>query len=360
MSKILMKDVGSAQHVLLWPENGKDSVVVDFGIGKDYPNKHIIPQCAPFPWPFEKLIISHFHEDHINGFSKILGSYPKPYCSFDTIYYPKMPYMANTNSVCPQLLGLLVKAISLGVARIFSQTQYSNLYNFLNDVIASNSKILRFIPVSRGCQIPCGQHTIEIMWPIQTTTTTINRKILDDINSLFQQALAQILPLNQIYSFANSTLISATESFQNEFVFSNAFLRLYTQALSTIMNNKLSKKQKSLMSSAQKKIKDVLNKWSIAFMTDDNILFLGDLMATQINNVCNNFIVGNKQMIDVLVAAHHGTHNGYKLKKLCAQHAIASIGNRLFGTKEEAKSRVVYSTIANTYATTHQIGDIMI
>lgn len=353
-----MKDVGSAQHILLWPEDGMDSVVIDYGIGIDAPGP-AIPQCAPFPWLSDKLILTHFHEDHYNGFIKNT-SQTKPKYNFSQIYYPKMPYLLGTNSVYPQLVKVLVYLISAGISKQLISSRYHNLYDLFNAWLGNNAQSFRFTPIAEGDIIQSGGYNIGILWPPKVTGG-MNRKIYEVIDDIFTDAQRQIPLLRELYVFVNTTLRRTANSFQTEFVFDANFVKLHQQELEEIKATGISYRQYKRLNSITKKAKDILNEWSIAFKTSDKILCLGDLNATQINKLCSNLINKYHQThFDVLVAAHHGTHKGYMLKKLSITHTIASVGRNLGHTKTFTNAFSTYKKISQIHFTTLSQGDVQI
>lgn len=359
MSKILMKNVGSAQHILLWPEKGKNSVVVDYGIGTDYPNGAAIPQCANFPWLSDKLIFTHYHEDHYNGFIQNI-SHTKPKYNFSMVYYPKMPHLLGTNSVDPQLVNILIYLISAGISKQLVSSQYHSLYDLFNALLNNNAKALCFIPVAEGDTIQSGGYNIDILWP-RKASNGMNRRIYEVIDDIYTDAQRQIPLLRKLHAFVNTTLRTATNSFQTEFVLDTNFIEQNQHALVDIQTAGLSYRQFQLLNLVTKKTTDILNKWSIAFKTNDDILCLGDLNATQINNICSDLINRHHQThFDILMAAHHGTHKGFMLKKLFVANVIASVGNKLVHTKTFVNASQIYKKISKKYSNTLSQGDIQI
>ena len=355
MKKILMKNVGSGQHILLWPDD-EDSIVVDFGVNSDKPQTY---HNLPLPWVYKKLIISHFHDDHYNGFYKLSSKATAPSFFFNRVYYPKMPQIAGSNAVSPFLVNVYIYAITIGISLSFQQTHYQNLYDFFKALINYNSQTIVFTPVNKGNIITSTNHSIEILWP-EKTTNILNRKPFEEIYHLFKEASKLYPHLSSIEQFVRTVLLNLTDSFQGEFELSSGFLNVNRNVLSQISNTHLSKNGICSIRKLNKKLKDILNKWSIAFITNDDILFLGDLYAKQINKICKNFMLQSNKL-DILVAAHHGTHIGFMLKKLLVHTSIASIGAKLYKSKQRRIAFATYNHVSSVFIDTiHHKKDIVV
>lgn len=352
-----MKNVGSAQHLFLWPGAPNDSVMVDFGISSDCLPAPAL--CSPCGYYIPKtIILSHFHSDHYNGLFALNNSCCIPSGGVENFYYPKMPQILGTNAVSPLLIELLKAVVTLNIALSFTVSkQLQELYTLLEVLIkrSPNSRI-SFIPVNTSSPDICvNSHKIEILWPEATIDQSLNTQTISDFLSDFYRLLEQSEAIRVINIFVQN-LSEQTRNFQNEFSLTNDLLEAWRRNIIEIsVIDGVSLNTALLL---HNKAKDILNQWSIAFRTDDDILFLGDLNASQINSVCEN--INPPYKLDIIVAAHHGTHKGQRLFGLHTNVTLASIGRRLRKTLTYQEANPVYIKISNNYRETYTEGDIMV
>ena len=162
--------------------------------------------------------------------------------------------------------------------------------------------------------------------------------------------------IRQMNNFVDE-LAKLTNNFQDEFTLTdqhiNDFLNKFPQLSLSAPNTNLIKAYNNV------KVKDILNKWSISFRENNEILFMGDLPADPMNKVIKN-LNGNYQY-DILIASHHGTCCSSELKKnIKVNHCIASIGPNLMGTQKQTKAFSDYQSITSDFRNTQLYGNIII
>ena len=356
MSKVFMKNVGSAQHILFGDLDQQELTMVDWGIGRDYiycAHAYNIISCPTVCNPTE-LIISHFHYDHINGFEKFYGNGNLTYpFRFNHIYYPKMPQMAGTNAVSPILVKLLVRVITLNLQIILSHTML-NLYNFINTMLRQRVGII-FKPINDADTLFIGNKNIDILWPEHNISSIRNTTITNFVN-IFNDTMKVDDSLREIYNFVQDHLMQDTNNLQDELILSEELINNWTNNL---VNTQVSTHSHNILNLYNTKIKDVLNKYSLAFKVDNEILFLGDLTKKPMNNTVNK--LNGQNNYDIVIAAHHGTCCGKKFEeKIKANYCIASIGRGLMGSKAQIDGFASYNRITSNFRTTYKDGDIII
>lgn len=355
MAKLFMNDVGSAQNIVLWPMSN-NSVVVDMGIEHDKWHQSCPFGSAPCSGA-KTFILSHFHSDHYNAFDYTCSGCTLQNLSFERVYYPKMPYIAGTNCVDPSLINLIKHCISLNL-RLPLGRRNTHIFNFIQKLIQlSQNPSLKFIPVKKGDKI---DSDIEILWPLDKVSKPSIKNISNYVTP-FRELIETDRALSDIFKVVEKIAEKTNQLAETWHIESigeelRTLIRIYERAASYPTVDLTQQFQ------LHAKIKDVLNSWSLAFQhVEDEILFLGDLNASQINYVCKDVSrIAKPRQYDILVAAHHGTHAGMWLKCIRANTTVASIGKSLMNTSAQQKAFLKYSNISQVFSYTQNNGVIII
>jgi hypothetical protein len=96
------------------------------------------------------------------------------------------------------------------------------------------------------------------------------------------------------------------------------------------------------LKAAERFLRGVLNRISLAFYEDNRFLFLGDLEREEIGYVIDDLKQKGKTFFRYLFTAHHGTHWHDKIKEIRSKHILSSAGHERLkdyqiGFKEYAK-----------------------
>jgi hypothetical protein len=106
---------------------------------------------------------------------------------------------------------------------------------------------------------------------------------------------------------------------------------------------------------ANKSLRKVANRLSLAFQIDNDFLFMGDLESHEINCVIENLEAKGKLKFTMMLSPHHGTRWSKNLIKLKTYYTISSVGSNYF-----RNIRPNFKEISYMHLLTFLMGDIEI
>ena len=337
-----MRDVGDALNLYL-QETGDTMLMVDFGVdGNQALNKFSLCGCCnPFCFcPTSKVdafLLSHFHTDHYNGFL----NYSKRF-SFKQIYLPRFPEMHNGKII-----------IQLFILNAIIQKNVLFLY-VLQLILNNSSNSVQIRLLSQKDTFYHNERKYEVLWPPRTFKQADYRdltKCTQDVIDEFEKLKKKNKKLEKIYESLKDGDFRIED--ENGVIFFkdekhvNIIKKLFEDNSlqdSEIESITLSNEYKNF----NNKLQQAANRLSIAFRQEDNVLFLGDLEAFELNKVSKDLKKRELVYYDTLIAAHHGTHWGNDLQKIKCENCLISVGG-LRNSKVKDKYRTISSRIYSTF-----------
>lgn len=278
----------------------------------------------------KSLMISHFHDDHINGL---------PYLSncqvgFDTIYLP--------NIFCNQSPGL-----QLLLLKDYLQNRYvrtgsgSTVWNLIKKLIRQNSRLVLLEAGSDFNQLGSTFHTY---WP-DSENLLFSKEIIKFIEEQKQNLLKILLSTEQSGDYADrlsyifKTIFEISEEiscFVNAYVEGREYrednLRKIDDRLASLFQIQIDINEKTVKSIV-KKIHYRENMYSIVccadLAEDKNTLFTGDITEAHLNSIIKSICEDYPNFeFYCIKAPHHGTtrHMG-NIHEINCRNVIISNGN---------------------------------
>ncbi len=334
MRNISISDIGDGLAMNIETINGVD-IQIDCGSQQNSP--HLLNECY-FRRP-NVFFLSHFHSDHYNGLLLALENQIK--LDIENVFFPKLPKFRNDTEF---LYCLFAINMTLGD---FSSNMETDFLNLIKQI---NNKSFEYQALSQGDKIVVGGENIEILWPPKELNNNYFLKSVNNALEKFNSALEKDEYLKRNYEKIKDTGI--IEKYRQE----------ETNNCEQIENSEIWRKQinenykiPKLTKDANKALRSIANRLSLAFHIDNRFLFMGDLEATEIKKVVE--ILVNKQTLsfNTMITPHHGTHWNNSLNKIKPDICISSIGKRLL---RYAKNE--YKDISETTLWTYLNGDIFI
>lgn len=340
-----MKDVGDALNMYLQESKDVPYLMVDFGIDKaEVDIKSFcddVFRCYS-PW-VDAFLLSHFHSDHYNGFE----IYAEAIDFNNAIYVPRFPeYLKEFASEFRKMIlaDLLLREENLFV-RVLLQ------------ILRRSSCRASVYLLSKGDVFYHNKYKYEVLWPPKTYTDDC--RIITETTQrairLFNDLKEKDKSFKEIYDALDScNLINDEEA--NLFFFNDESIDVLEnlwEKYSKVEVKKIVARTK--YKEFNKALQDAANRLSIAFRQEDNVLFLGDLEAHELQCVAKELKKREQLHYDCVIAAHHGTHWNRSMRDLNCDNCLASVGKTL-----ASKVDTHYKTISSRLFLTHQVNDIVL
>lgn len=351
---ICMCDVGDGLNLFI-----EHDMMVDFGGEKEKLKYRYHQRCCHYCFPFHHIktfVLSHFHEDHYNGLF-LEDEFPHYYFhDLEYVYYQGIPIIVDEHgkNIHTQFLSYLM-AMNHYILGDQSGVASADLISRLQQL---SRKTFKFSPLFKGDTFTHNTRKYEVLWPprILKTDDKIVAKIKTAIKD-FENAkkvdkkLGELAEKYQEIAEKYARNGENTEEIKHEYLNEKMRQEKFKSEMATennqeIKTKKVNKKDLSdPIKNANKSLRDAANDLSLAFKTDNDLLFFGDLETNQINMLCDEL---KGQNFHVFVTPHHGTHSGYKMKQINSKIALSSVGKLYDGyLKNEylkAVSNHLYST----------------
>jgi len=336
----------------------------------------------------ESFILSHYHWDHYNGLIYMAKNGITfgdiAYHGSCFVYFPAVPDIESPEGK-PSLPGSDIALALASLNATLTIYKYSFIYqhkyfvpvDFLGIMQKVVNQEFKFKPLSQGDIIEIRNDYLTILWPPKTVKNDEN--IYKDVKSAlesYKKALEVDPLLKNVDEFFRKSKIvnyltpsSPEQSDRNvQLFYSSEELKKIRFELSGKETDETELKpsfikdvQKSIPKAtrdADKKMREVTNRLSLAFYKDDELLFMGDLGSSNgssldIQEVVNKLAQGNRTRFDVLITPHHGTHWDESMRKLKIGVAVSSNGlNNLKSLKSQ------YKEISEFHLSTAEVSDI--
>jgi len=340
--------------------NNDEIIQVDCGSGANVRKSKIAFDKGLKRFDPDYFILSHFHLDHYNGL--IEGALNnKNSFNIKELYFPRIPDFDKKEEflICLFAMNKYLLGDRSGIMEY-------DLIETIKKLNNSNRKF-KIQALSRGDEIFVGNTKIKVLWPPKKFTKNKLLKSVRDALESFENALEKDDRLREIYEDIkknnniddiNSKYLNDEEKVVNNY---NADNEVERKEQNDNEEKDLNAEEEPIelkgdIYKANKKLRIVANRLSLAFMIDEHFLFMGDLESTEINEVINQLEDKKKLFFPILMTPHHGTHRSQKLfKKLKIKLALSSIGKKLI---KGLNAR--YSDISDFHLFTYLLGDICV
>lgn len=280
------------------------------------------------------LMISHFHEDHFNGFEYFKN------LNIGNIYLPYISSDGQSSFIFKEALISYIFAsnrMKLKIEPYINQVEFIlNLRkNNLNDGISP-----KLSPVGIGNIFDSGGYKHEILWPPKPECNIITKtRYIDDVlESLsrineFDSVVDTINKLSDMYIQFWEEITEQNNSNYDDY---SKLLNSYYDIVNGIDRNviKETKGRIKLINNIIKGMNTDINKTSIVdLITKDNkeiALFTGDIT----NNIYDQYISKRVNKVSVLKVPHHGTNVKLHYSKVLPKADNVLISNGNYGNRK--------------------------
>ncbi len=298
------------------------------------------------------LVLSHFHLDHYVGLLQPLGSGERP-LDVRNVYFPRLPEFAQREDFAVALYSTLT--------RVFGSATGSIEADFLDLIAALNRGPWTYRPLSQGDLIPMGGRIAQVVWPparldhpafVGTVRTALAAY---DLAREEDPSLARIH--ERVYERAHNPFLATEPGRRGDEGREERWRGLEgtldgpwepTQAAKGFGGG-----VRRAVLLANQKLQRVANRLCLSFYESDNLLFLGDLEAEEIEAVVGELHRRGMLAFSTMITPHHGTHWDASLWSIACRRALTSNGPRM-----RRHYRTEFDTLAVNSWTTAAQGDI--
>mgnify|MGYP004520031413 FL=1 len=306
MTDIKIFPMGFGESVMLSNEN--ECMLVDCGSESEYKNTYFNNVFNELDrYDKKSAMLSHFHEDHINGFIRMAKENRH---RFETVYIPDVFTFSHPNFVDMEIIKYILESIHCPGERTLSLW---DLLKLLCD------KKINIKPLKRRKKAFCeiGEE-FDVLWPVPENV--VSKRFY---NALKLKLTAEIInSVERISNQISELFISSEGSFTADSFWGVHFPNIDEMIDEIVITIKA--KETNLLSEpeAEKLIKTIrseANKTSIVFQNSDenickNVLMTGDITNGIMKKIAENSLTGSvplKKNYYCIKVPHHGTETHY-------------------------------------------------
>ncbi len=267
---------------------------------------NVINECSGFTC--KKAMISHFHDDHINGFMYITDPAKVNHLTFSMVYIPYIfTYGQHWNLIDYKLIEHYLRQKKLNNRKNFS------LLDLLLRIVNSKTKILI---LSRGMTFNSCNSNNQVLWPIPQNL--VNFGFGEGIEKYFPEDFCK--QIFKITDMICKVYLEANESSYYEDSIMDTTSEINEQ-ITRVFNydfefDRDSAEFKAFYNRLRQRLRIDDNNTSIVFQTnlDDNYLFTGDIGTKYLRNIVSCSYNDKLRIHDsffAIKAPHHGTVTHY-------------------------------------------------
>lgn len=257
-----------------------------------------------------QAMISHFHEDHINGFMKIASEHPH---AFEKVYIPHIFTMEHPNLTDMELIKYFLER------KYFRGSRIVTLWDLL-ELLCKNFQRIKLLQ-RRERAFDWGEDYFDVLWPIpenlvhpklaDSVKACINIQVMQRVYGLSEQINNSFIMLEEVHGdYPQNNVETIIQSIERA---AEDFARL--EFTSTVKNQHM-RLLKSISQNA--------NKASIVFQNhvpekqqikcDYSILLTGDVPNTIMKKIAEGTLtpeINLNSEYNIIKAPHHGTDTHY-------------------------------------------------
>ncbi len=299
-----MYEVNFGEAILI--EEDDEKLVVDCGAkygGKgSFASSKILPKLGK---KHNKLLISHFDEDHYNGVKEMAGK-----VIFDKIYLPLYIY-DNKKSGVIETLEVLNDTIKVWcyLKLIGKGRKLDELHKLFCSIPLLVNSPLDVCCVGKGDGINISGKRFEVLWPKKNMNIR-RTQYSDELRGLLNEYQGELQSLNSLveeYSSAFSSMYlyyAVLESNQGFETLMEQLVKSYTSLDTSMLNLELGADNKKRINSISSTVIRNMNECSVVAHDKNNLLLLGDISSRIYTKEIDGQVSAEYKVIKV---AHHGT-----------------------------------------------------
>lgn len=304
-----MYDMGFGESILLdnlncpycacTCEQKTDCLLVDCGSGHHNRNQFFNDISNEVrQYPHRSAMISHFHEDHINGFLTLINNN----VTFERVFIPQIFTTPHPNILDFSLMRHIFSR------RRFPQETFS-LWQMLQNLVNGNNRIYL---LKRGDIFNALQERFEVLWPVPEMLS--DRSLMHSIEKSLQipenliDSIFQISDgISSLFSRLDNNLVIIREDSERIIARINYDL---ASLLERTVNLKINEDK---IDRYMQRMKSCENKMSIVCHSDYSgqpVLLTGDVTRTEFGRILRNYYTPSMPVYNhyaVFKAPHHGT-----------------------------------------------------
>lgn len=335
MISLRMADVGDGLAVGIRTISGH-GIQIDCGSQQAFgSNTALFKMLDHDPCDF---FLSHFHFDHYNGLFRWNSKYHDK-LNIERVYFPRIPDLPEKN--------VLLKTIFAMNQWILGGETGSMEADFLKILRRINSIRPKHRLLSEGDVVQVGSSVLEILWPPKSISDNAElrgavRKAIEEFEDALQvdEKLKRIYEKIKIESYLSEELIGDNDRNNDD-----------TYLLDIQKREAIPEP----IEKANRSLRKVANRLSLAFHQDNRLLFMGDLEKEEISCVVKSLEAKRRTHFFISITPHHGTHWHESLQCIHNVWGLSSVGEKLFG-----KLSKEFKTICNRWLVTHLNGEIQL
>lgn len=296
-----MFNMGYGESILL--TNEAECLLVD--CGSESPNKCIYFKTVLYAIKEKEnkkktFMISHFHNDHINGLGEIAKDSST---KFDVIY---IPYIFTLNH--PNMLDMMIIRRLLE-NRIYPADRSLSIMDLLINLSKDNPRI---VPLKRGSSfVSCGDD-YSVLWPVPEKL--VSKKLYNHIEKKLDEEFKSTIKniSDKISTLFSDRIELSLERISPVFEIRDLMSRLENRSQEQILFQMGTEEIKAILKSLHANE----NKASIVCQSNGShkVLLTGDIPTNIMRKIALNSYspsIGLHSCFEVIKAPHHGTENHY-------------------------------------------------
>lgn len=270
-----------------------------------------------------EFLLTHLHTDHYSGVTK-QPSGTKLSTDVEHVFLPALPLIDDRNLTMEFALALYTTNMILGNTSGIPEQDLIDRFKALNPLGITPSHTF----LSKGDLFDLAGTPFQVLWPPRAVFGLVAQSARDAVDK-FNQAIKNDEHAMQICRRLKESASTAAERASR---YANNESDGVVDATDSDdprpyegeIDNSLDVPE--YLREANRAIRSVANRLSLAFRCGSRLIHLGDLEKAELNNVVSD--LGEATDYLGMIAAHHGTHFGCRMKKLSVLHLIASNGKR--------------------------------
>lgn len=293
-----------------------------------------------------EFLLTHLHADHYSGVTKQPAS-PKLSFDVDRVFLPALPLIGNRGLTENFSLALFATNAILGSKSGVPEQDLIDTFASLNPSGSTPSHTF----LSKGDSFYLAGTTFEVLWPPRAVFGLVAKAAktaVDKFNEAVERNKQAREIRDRLRDRASQAADRAAQHAAGEVVIEEE-ARDHDDSTDVEKDSLSEKLIPESLEAANKAIRAVANRLSLAFRCGSCLIHLGDLENAELNQVVTD--LGQVNQFFGMVAAHHGTHFSHKMRSLRTLCLVVSNGTRRPNLNVGYRSIAVY--IQETYVHGH-------
>lgn len=277
-----------------------------------------------------EFLLTHLHADHYSGITKQPAG-TKLSFDVDHVYLPALPLIENRDLTEKFALALFTMNSLLGGNSGIPEQDMIDTFKSLNPSESTPSHTF----LAKGDLFDLAGTPFQVLWPPRAVSGLVAKAAKAAVEE-FEEAIKQNEHAKKIREHLRDQASQASK--RAEQAADPAAQRAANDVVivedsdnhddSTYVeeNSEIDGEIPETLRRANKAIRDVANRLSLAFRSGSRFIHFGDLENAELNQVVTD--LGRASDFFGMIAAHHGTHFSNKMKTLRVLHLIVSNGTR--------------------------------